>query len=577
MGRNLSDDKIKLMNSYGWSLEIENSFFQFAEDIIGDNYKGKFFIKKNTSNGKYSWNYNFSSTKITPRKKYLCSCDVETKNGESSFQYATKVLLQKINHDFSNKDVIEPNLSKYIDEYLELCIEEGGIEFIEKGKGDRKYLGMTYNGKGNNLKNHQTMKRRLLVLKEFKQYCIDSKIKTIDVSKGEEFREKFKTYFYQLKNRNKKRRDGVEVGDNHLSRATVKLHCQSIRMFLNWLTKPKSENGRGLIKEHTITAEYQNFLLDEGFGTHGSKPQRIYDDFSKSNYKDSVKDCQNYIREVWNLYCKYGGDRERIREERLSYNERLKDGTLSGRKHKNQPKELIVMSDVVFFVSFIQLMYGTRITEILQSFRNVDVWEKHRIPTSVSSYFRRIEGEGDEMDYYYLEIINSKKKDRVIPIVDGIYSWTKPPKGVPFKHHPKNTLVMEDGDKPLPYDVWETNIIDVIFELFHPKDHVKTFPSPNMNEKSDKGYSNNYYLNLFKEKLVEGYNWKKRGITSTHHLRSYFVSYMFLQDVRIEDVIEITGHSYQTAMGYYRRINKEMMKETLQHRDLRRILRKNKV
>ena len=79
MERNISDDKIEVMKSYGWSKEIETSFFQFAEDIIGDRYKGKFFIKKNTSNNKYSWNYNFSSTKISPRKKYLCSCDIELK------------------------------------------------------------------------------------------------------------------------------------------------------------------------------------------------------------------------------------------------------------------------------------------------------------------------------------------------------------------------------------------------------------------------------------------------------------------------------------------------------------------
>ena len=59
MERDISPDKIKIMNSYGWSLESENTFFQFADDIIGEDYKGKFFIKKNTSNGKYSWNYNF--------------------------------------------------------------------------------------------------------------------------------------------------------------------------------------------------------------------------------------------------------------------------------------------------------------------------------------------------------------------------------------------------------------------------------------------------------------------------------------------------------------------------------------
>ena len=52
---------------------------------------------------------------------------------------------------------------------------------------------------------------------------------------------------------------------------------------------------------------------------------------------------------------------------------------------------------------------------------------------------------------------------------------------------------------------------------------------------------------------------------------------MFLQDVRIEDVIEITGHSYSTAMGYYRMVNSEMMRNTLSHRDLRTILNKNKI
>ena len=52
---------------------------------------------------------------------------------------------------------------------------------------------------------------------------------------------------------------------------------------------------------------------------------------------------------------------------------------------------------------------------------------------------------------------------------------------------------------------------------------------------------------------------------------------MFLQDVCIDDVIEITGHSYQTAMGYYRRISIQMMSDTLSHRDLRTILNKNKL
>ena len=86
-------------------------------------------------------------------------------------------------------------------------------------------------------------------------------------------------------------------------------------------------------------------------------------------------------------------------------------------------------------------------------------------------------------------------------------------------------------------------------------------------------------MNLFKERCVnsEDCNWKKYGINSTHNLRAYFVSYMFLQDVRIEDVIEITGQSYTTAIKFYRWINDDVMKETLSHRDLRTILKKNKI
>ena len=353
------------MNSYGWSEEIENSFFQFASDIIGDDFKGKFFIKKNTSNGKYSWNYNFSSTRILPRKRYLCSCDVETDNGETSFQHATKILLQKINHNFSNKDVIEPLLSKYITEYIELSMQWGGLEYRKKGKLNV----LIQNEEITPKKNSSTMKRRVKVLQEFKEFCDKKKLKTIQASKGEEFRVVMKEYLNLLKDRNKKIRDGSIVGDKHLSRATLKLHFQSIRMFLNWLATPKSENGRGLIKQHTITADYQNFLLNEEVG-EVKRTQRIFEDFSKKNYEKVLGDCQEYIAEVWRLYCKYDGDREKIREERLSYNEKLKDGTLSGKKHKNQPKEMIVMSDVVFFVSFIQIAYGTRITEILQSFRD---------------------------------------------------------------------------------------------------------------------------------------------------------------------------------------------------------------
>ncbi len=99
-----------------------------------------------------------------------------------------------------------------------------------------------------------------------------------------------------------------------------------------------------------------------------------------------------------------------------------------------------------------------------------------------------------------------------------------------MNHQREFHSVKEKRNETDKFDIWETNIVDVIFELFYPKEHAKTFPSPNLNEKPNKGYSNNWYMNLFKERLVnsEDCNWKKYGIQSSHHLRSYFVSYMFL-------------------------------------------------
>ena len=553
----------KKIKEYGWSENSQSQFFQFAEQIIGEDYKGSFTIKE--VKGRWFWYYQFSSTKIKPRLKYLCSCDVNTKINQSSFQHATQVFLEKINHNFSNKELIEPLLSKYITEYINICMKDGGLSLERKGS----YLALIHSS-NDNKKNFSTMKRRVKVLDEFKLYCDERKLKTIDVSKNEEFRVVIKDYLILLKERKKKKRDGGEVGDKQLSRATLKLHLQSIRMFLNWVCKPKSENGRGLLKQHSITTDYQNFILNDEVG-EVKREQRIFEDFSKKNYEKVLGDCQDYIGKTWRLYCKNKGDRKKIREDRFSYNEKLKDGTLSGRKHTNQPKEMIVMSDVVFFVSFIQLGYGTRITEILQSFRNYDMWEQNAVntDTQVSSYFSRVEGDNGELDYYHLHIRNSKKKSRTIPITDWIYSWDKPPLNVSHK-----TITYKDGKER-----YDTHIIDLIFEVFYPREHAKTFPSPNQKEKPNLGYSNNWYMNLFKKRLVnsEDCNWKKYGIKSSHHLRAYFVSYMFLQDVRIEDVIEITGHSYSTAMGYYRMVNSEMMRNTLSHRDLRTILNKNKI
>lgn len=564
MDRN--QERLSVLKKYGWSKNSQSSFFKAVHQIIGDNFKGTFTIKK--VNGNWFWYYKFSSHKIHPRTKYLCSCEVKTNMKESSFEHATQIFLEKINHNFSNKDVIEPNLSKYIDEYIEKCMVEGGLVYENRKRGKRNYNALVFNGYTDKTiqRNTSTMKRHIGSLKEFKMFCTEKKIKTIFVNRDEDFRVLINEYFNTLLNRNKRGIDGdiSPHSDKHLSRLTIKIKLQSIRTFLSWLSTSKSEGGRGLLKKsHNITSDYQNYLLAKSFGNQ--QPTDEFIDFTLSNYEKCVNDCISYIQEVWRLYCKTGGDREHFRRERLSYNEKLHDGTCSGVKHMNQPRNLIVMSDVVYFVSYLQLRYGFRITEILQSFRNKDFHDEYFIPTKVSSFFHKVEEE--DFHYYNLDIRNSKKKHRLVPIDDLIWSWDAPPKGVPY-----TTSKYENNSNR-----YETNIVDVIFEIFYPNNHPKSFPSPNLSTKSNKGYSNTYYLNLFKEKLVlhEDYEWKDRGVNSTHHLRSFFVSYMLRKDeLKWTEVAEITGHNPLTMMKYYDRINTEGKRKTLQKNNIRSILSK---
>ena len=105
-----------------------------------------------------------------------------------------------------------------------------------------------------------------------------------------------------------------------------------------------------------------------------------------------------------------------------------------------------------------------------------------------------------------------------------------------------------------------------------------TFPSPNFSKKADKGYSTTYYINLFKEKLVldKKYNWRDRGIESTHNLRLFFVSYLLKEGVNPTSIGEVSGQSLGTIMKYYNRLSLEGQMDTLQHTDMIKILNKTR-
>ncbi len=555
MGKNKVTEET--MKSYGWSEVNESTFLKNVQSIIGEDYKGTFTIKKVKEN--WFWYYKFSSHKITPRTKYLCSCEVKTEFGQTSFEHCTQVFIQKIKHNFSNKKSIDKNLSKYVDEFIQKCMIEGGLTMEKRfGKEVITFSGYTDSSRQ---RNTSTMKKHIRSSKEFREFCIYEKIQTSSVIK-DDFRNTFKEYFTSLQNRNKRDRHGNinPSSTNKLKKGSIKLNLQSVRVFLTWLCTPESEDGRELFNEpHNITSDYQNHLINRTFGRPQLDDKIV--DFDVSDYEKSVKELGIFIRAFWFEYCNRGGDRDYFRNKTISY-----PNPSTWKVQKNQPKNIIIMSNIVYFVSYLQLKYGFRITEILHSFRNKESHNQYTDITKVSSFFRKEKRNGTH--YYILDIRNSKKKDRKVPIDDIIMSGCEPPNGVPFE------IIQDDNGRHF----YNTNIIDVIFELFHPKDHPKTFPSPNLSKKSDKGYSTTYYINLFKEKLVldQKYNWKDRGIESTHDLRLFFVSYHLREGVNPTSVGDITGQSLNTIMKYYNRLSLKGQLETLQLTDFYNILHKKK-
>ncbi|MFK5973133.1 MAG: hypothetical protein QM485_07615 [Flavobacteriaceae bacterium] len=441
---------------------------------------------------------------------------------------------------------------------------DGGLIHERRTKGKIEYKVVTFNGYTNQhgRKNTSTMKRHVRALKEFKQFCIDKKVKTNSVIK-DDFRDTFHEYFMYLVNRNKRNRKGnVSLNSSkNLEPSSIKVNLQSVRGFLTWLCTLKSEDGKGLFKvHHDITSDYQNHLLRWTFGR--TQPDDKVINFDTRDYERCVKELTVVIYQYWIQYVLRKGDREDFRNM-LSYR-----NPMTSAQHKNQPKDVIIMSDIVYFVSFLQLTFGFRITEILHSFRNKEAHDRYTDTTKVSSFFQK-RNKKDGSHYYILDIRNSKNKDqRIVPIDETIRTAHKPPKEVPFK------VVKGNNER----DFYYTNIIDIIFELFHPKNHPKTFPSPNLFKKADKGYSTTYYINLFKEKLVldKKYNWRDRGIESTHNLRLFFVSYLLKEGVNPTSIGEVSGQSLGTIMKYYNRLSLEGQMQTLQHTDMIKILNKTK-
>jgi len=360
---------------------------------------------------------------------------------------------------------------------------------------------------GRKLETTQSLKNSMM---RFKEFCLQEDIILRDVKKPKELKNVVKKYLEYSKNRR----------TPPLKRNTIRTYMKVVcgnKGFLSWLA---DDDGRDVIDVNPINSDYINKI----YPTTRKEKKGIGDRnpyYSDESYKTMFKICGRKVSELYQKFCEDGWSRE----------------------NNNQP--FGVGSDVVYFISLFQLHSGFRIGEILSSYRNREYWENRRDKKNSSTYWNQNK---DGEWFLYLE--DFKGKDGNVPINQKIRTWVKP------KNWKDEPTKLDNNGKPL---YWDVQLVDVCLEMFRESPFV--FSSPNYFKNTDRHYSKTYYQNIFRQMMVSkgvgGEGWERHGISSSHHLRSYYISYMINNGMPIEDLAQITRHNPTTLWKYYLRYSEK--------------------
>lgn len=449
-----------------------------------------FWIVKKGGN-KYYWYFRLLGDK---RKDiYLCELN-------KTFSQSFNVLINKLSGSH-NKSSNKKPLVSFIDQYL-LDLENRGRNQIDN---------ITF----------ETVKNRSTGIKDFRTYCEKHYLTlgSID-SDPTHSRLVIKNWVDTLIKR-------------QLKKGTIKSYMKSVRLMIQDFSRGKEfTRGYGLIKNNFFTNEYQKNLLDDTTITVKEDKIREYRD---EYYWEVRRLCLGKIREIWMDYC-----------------ENKQVTPIRDRNNKiNQPSNSLG-NDVVYFISFLQLISGSRVKEILHSFVDREMMEEHRnlhnTPSSQSYSF----WEYDRKNHSYFLTIKMKRKFRKVPFFEVIHSYHKPPEHIPCKY-------VSLKRKQNGYNgYYQTNLIDVLFELS--SNDWFMFPSPNLYSNKQSPRSLNYYLNTFNKIMKGEHKLSRYGINTTHNLRSYFISFMIRGDKMTPlQLSELVGHTLQVMEERYKR-------ENLQHK-----------
>ncbi len=440
--------------------------------------KGSFHIVKRGKS--YYWYYRVN-IRGKGNNRYLCkSYEGLNSDGMTSFQHSLRVLKEKHDNDFVRTTFHNSKISTLIDEFIgDLQKEENNLE------------------EGRKRETTQSLKNSV---NRFKDFCLSKDLRLSEITLSKQFKLQVKEYIETLKNRN-------------LKRNTIRTYLKGMKQFLDWLV---DDLKKGVLESHPINSEVLKQL--HPFSTQDKRMVRKNVNYQSEFYETMYNTCIHKVGEIWRKFLKEGLSRE----------------------HSNQP--VGVGSDIVYFISLLQLGRGFRLGEVLHSFRNQESWENRRDKKNSSTYWYKKNGEW----FLYLDW---KGKVSNVPISGNyseIRSWGEPPIG--WKGKPSGKTKNE------PY--YDTPIIDVCMKLFRESDYL--FSSPNYRSHFQKSYSKTYYMNIFKQRCVSkgvgGEGWEGYGVQSSHDLRDYFISHKIYSDnVTPFELSQITRHSINTMMKYYKR------------------------
>ena len=347
---------------YGWNETLEK-FSISTNTQLKKEFPGSFRIKKHK--GKYFWYYRLSNN-VKGRDKYLCSVEPnDLEPNQTSFEYALGILNEKLRSKF----VMGVRNKSYLHTYI--------VPYKENIDNDKHLTSSVKSGRRN-------------TIDRFGSWSKNEGVR-LNIVPTNEMKNVFLNYIKFLEKKGNQK-------------ATIKAQLQIVRYFLDWLCKDKLLDGAELFPSHPISVNLQNELLKK----HITTIPREIKTFKNSYYTQGYEMCNKKIQTIWQGYCENLGKLDRIRD---------KNGKI------NQPPHMIGR-DIVYFISYLQIRMGFRLSEVFYSYRNRDVYNDFHIPNypnEMASYWEKSE------DGWIIHIKKSKNKDRSVPFTDTIRSWVMPP------------------------------------------------------------------------------------------------------------------------------------------------------